>query len=123
MADTVAPLLDAQSAANDPSRATTAVLLDQQLPAGPAWRVAREFPHQERRGNVLSQECPRLKVFCTLSPVPGFAAWLEPLLKGGDTGRFEPLAPALKAVAAELGTDVAKVASDPANAVERLGTD
>jgi hypothetical protein len=70
--------------------------------------------------DVLSRECPRLKVFCTLSPVPGFVAWLEPLLRGGDAEQFKPLTQALKAVAAELGTDVAKVASDPAKAAERL---
>ena len=67
--------------------------------------------------DVLSREFPRLKVFCTLSPVPGFAAWLGALLKNGDADRSK--LPALTAVAARLGTDLAKIASDP-NCVDRL---
>ena len=32
--------------------------------------------------DVLSREFPRLKVFCTLSPIPGFAAWLGAAAEG-----------------------------------------
>ncbi len=120
MADTVAPLLDARAASSDPSRATTAVFYSISNCQPGLRGVSLGNFLIKNVVDVLSRECPRLKVFCTLSPVPGFSAWLEPLLKGGATEQFEPLAPALKAVAAELGTDVAKVASDPANAVERL---
>ena len=49
--------------------------------------------------DVLSREFPRLKVFCTLSPIPGFAAWLGSQLKGRDAEQSDPLAQALKAVA------------------------
>jgi malonyl-CoA decarboxylase len=66
---------------------------------------------------VLSREFPRLKAFCTLSPVPGFVAWLGALLKKGDAEQFE--APALKAVSARLGANVAKIAGEP-DCVERL---
>jgi len=38
--------------------------------------------------DVVSREFPRLKVFCTLSPVPAFAAWLGALLKQGDRTGF-----------------------------------
>jgi len=120
MADAVAPLLDAQSASNDPSRATTAVFYSISNCQPGLRGVSLGNFLIKNVVDVLSQECPRLKVFCTLSPVPGFVAWLEPLLKGGGTERFESLTPALKAVAAELGTDVAKITSDPASAVERL---
>jgi malonyl-CoA decarboxylase len=72
--------------------------------------------------DVLSQEFPRLKVFCTLSPIPGFAAWLASRLKAPDAERHGPLAKELKAVAKELGTDPAKIASDPKSAIERLAS-
>ena len=119
MTDAVPALLDAQSTSNDSSQPTTAVF----------YSISNCQPglHGVSLGNfliknvvdVLSREFPRLKVFCTLSPVPGFAAWLGALLKRGDAEQSKPLAPALKAVAAGLGTDVAKIASDP-DCIERL---
>ncbi len=30
--------------------------------------------------DALSSELPRLRTFCTLSPIPGFRAWLDPML-------------------------------------------
>ncbi len=38
----------------------------------------------------LSAELPALKHFVTLSPIPGFRAWLDPLLKAGDTTLLLP---------------------------------
>jgi malonyl-CoA decarboxylase len=113
-------LLDAQSASNDPSRATTAVFYS----ISNCQPGLRGVP----LGNfliknvveVLSREFPRIKVFCTLSPVPAFATWLERLLKGGDTRESKPLKQALKAVAEGLGPEIARIAGDPASAVERL---
>ena len=32
---------------------------------------------------VLSREFPRLKMFCTLSPIPGFSAWLNRQTQAG----------------------------------------
>jgi len=72
--------------------------------------------------DVLSKEFPRLKVYCTLSPIPGFAAWLGSLLKAGDTGQTKALAQALRAVASELGTDLGKIGNDPEHAIERLAS-
>jgi malonyl-CoA decarboxylase len=120
MAAAVAPLLDARPASSDPSRATTAIFYSISNCQPGLRGVSLGNFLIKNVVDVLSRECPRLKVFCTLSPVPGFAAWLEPLLKGGDTERVKALLPALKAVAAELGTDLSKVASDPASAGERL---
>lgn len=120
VADAVAPLLDAHSASNDPTRATTAVFYSISNCQPGLRGVSLGNFLIKNVVDVLSRECPRLKVFCTLSPVPGFVAWLEPLLKGGGADRFKLLTPALNIVAAELGTDVAKVASDPAKAAERL---
>jgi hypothetical protein len=45
---------------------------------------------------VLSREFPRLKVFCTLSPIPGFAAWLGSQLKGRNGEQSDPLAQAFE---------------------------
>lgn len=38
----------------------------------------------------LTSEFPRLKIFATLSPVPGFRKWLEPRLKARDESLFGP---------------------------------
>ena len=117
MADAVPPLLDAQSTLNDSSRATTAVFYSISNCQPGLRGVSLGNFLIKNVVDVLSREFPRLKVFCTLSPVPGFAAWLGALLKRGDAKQSKP--PALKAVVAALGTDVAKIASDP-DCVERL---
>ena len=71
--------------------------------------------------DVLSREFPRLKVFCTLSPVPEFRRrGSSSCSKEAKADDPKPLTQALKAVAAGLGTDIAKIASDRANAVARL---
>jgi malonyl-CoA decarboxylase len=120
MADAVPPLLDAQSASNDPGRATTAVFYSISNCQPGLRGVSLGNFLIKNVVDVLSREFPRLKVFCTLSPVPGFAAWLGALLTGTDALQAKPLAVALKAVAAELGTDIAAIASDPDAAVLRL---
>jgi malonyl-CoA decarboxylase len=68
---------------------------------------------------VLSQEFPRLKVFCTLSPVPGFVSWLGGLLREGDFAGPMPARRALTAVIERVGADISKFAGDP-NCVARL---
>jgi malonyl-CoA decarboxylase len=119
MADAVLPLLDAQPTSNDSSRATTAVFYSISNCQPGLRGVSLGNFLIKNVVDVLSREFPRLKVFCTLSPVPGFSAWLGALLKSGAAEESKLLAPALKAVAAGLGTDVAKIASDP-DCVERL---
>jgi malonyl-CoA decarboxylase len=120
MADAVPPLLDAQSASNDPGKATTAVFYSISNCQPGLRGVSLGNFLIKNVVDVLSREFPRLKVFCTLSPVPGFAAWLAPLLKTDDAARSKPLAQALKAVATTLGSDITRLASDPDGAVERL---
>jgi malonyl-CoA decarboxylase len=72
---------------------------------------------------VLSREFPRLKVFCTLSPIPGFVAWLSALLKQSDSARSKApsLAAALMAVEGGVGSDLAKATGDP-DCVKRLSS-
>jgi malonyl-CoA decarboxylase len=122
MADSVAPLLDTQSTFNDPSRATTAVFYSINNCQPGLRGISLGNFLIKNVVDVLSREFPRLKAFCTLSPVPGFAAWLGAQLKGIDTEQSKPLAQALNAIAAKLGSDIAKVASDPECAVERLAS-
>ncbi len=120
MADAVAPLLDAESTSKDPSRATTAVFYSISNCQPGLRGVSLGNFLIKNVVDLLSLEFPRLKVFCTLSPVPGFAAWLEAMLQESAAPRSGPLALALKAVAAALGTDIAGIAGDTQNASERL---
>ena len=120
MADAVSPLLDPQSAPKDPARASTAVFysISNSQPGLRGVSLGNFLIKQVV--DVLSREFPRLKVFCTLSPIPGFAAWLADLLKAPEAARPAPLAAALATVAKELGVDWARIAGDPEIAVARL---
>ena len=120
MANAVPPLLDAQSASNDPSRATTAVFYSISNCQPGLRGVSLGNFLIKNVVDVLTREFPRLRVFCTLSPVPDFVVWLDRLVKGGDAQQSKPLAQALNLVATALGPDITKIASDPASAVERL---
>lgn len=46
----------------------------------------------KRVADALQQELPQLKTFCTLSPIPGFAAWLA---KDGDWAALPGVRPAV----------------------------
>jgi malonyl-CoA decarboxylase len=121
MPDDVGPLLDAQSPSNDPNRATAAIFYSiSNCQPGLRGVLLGNFLIKNVV-ELLTHEFPRLKSFCTLSPIPGFVAWLVPLLKPGVVDKADPLGPSLTAVAARLGSDVAKVGSDPGpGAIERL---
>ena len=53
------------------------LLLDLQLPAGAARHRVGQLPDQARRRGAEPRSSPSLSTFCTLSPVPTFAAWLR----------------------------------------------
>jgi malonyl-CoA decarboxylase len=120
IADAVAPLLDAPSAANDPTRATTAVFYSISNCQPGLRGVSLGNFLIKNVVDVLSREFPRLKTFCTLSPIPGFSPWLELLLASDGSGQSKALRQALKAVAAGLGAEGARFAGDPTLAVGRL---
>ena len=120
MANTVSPLLDAQSAAKDPGRASTAVFYSISNCQPGLRGVSLGNFLIKQVVDVLSREFPRLKVFCTLSPIPGFAAWLTKLLKAPDAERPAPLSAALGAVENEFGVEWNKAAAEPESAVARL---
>jgi malonyl-CoA decarboxylase len=90
MADNVQALLDEKSPLQDPEDADTAVFYSisntqkglSSISFGNfliKWVVAE-----------LSDDLNNLKVFATLSPVPGFRKWLDPLLEKGDTHLLKP---------------------------------
>ena len=120
MAKDIAPLVDARQASIDPARATTAVFYSISNCQPGLRGVSLGNFLIKNVADVLSREFPRLKVFCTLSPIPGFTAWLAPLLKRADAVPSKHLAQALRAVASALGTDVARIANDPGRAVDQL---
>jgi len=120
IADAVGPLLDAPSAASDPTRATTAVFYSISNCQPGLRGVSLGNFLIKNVVDVLSREFPRLKRFCTLSPIPGFVPWLELLLGSDGTGQSQALRQALKAVAAGLGADYTRFAGDPTQAVGRL---
>ncbi len=120
MADSVLPLLDTQSTFGDPSRATTAVFYSISNCQPGLRGISLGNFLIKNVVDVLSREFPRLKAFCTLSPVPGFAPWLSTQIKRGDANGPKPLVQAFKAIAEKLGTDIAKLISDPEGAVECL---
>jgi malonyl-CoA decarboxylase len=120
MADRVPPLLDMQSVRDDPTRATTAVFYSISNCQPGLRGISLGNFLIKNVVEVLSREFPRLKVYCTLSPIPGFAAWLGLLLNAPDAKYSAPRARALKAVGRVLGVDVFKFASEPDSAIERL---
>ena len=120
MADRVPPLLDVQSTFNDPTGATTAVFYSISNCQPGLRGVSLGNFLIKNVVEVLSREFPRLKVFCTLSPIPAFAAWLGPLLEARDPRQSGPLAGALDAVARQIGTDLGEIASDADGAPDRL---
>jgi malonyl-CoA decarboxylase len=118
MAETVAPLLTAKAEASGSQRATTAVFysISNCQPGLKGISLGNFLIKQVV--DVLSRELPRLRLFCTLSPIPGFVAWLAPRLADPDA---EPLlAPLTRAVAESLGPDLAGLARDSENAAARL---
>jgi malonyl-CoA decarboxylase len=77
----------------------------------------------KRVADELKRELPQLRTFCTLSPIPGFAAWV----RAGATGegltkaRTERVAQTLAALRAATGGDLAALAS--ADALRALDDD
>ncbi|MGA2778700.1 MAG: malonyl-CoA decarboxylase family protein [Steroidobacteraceae bacterium] len=119
MADAVGGLLDAPPAADDSSGATAAVFYSISNCQPGLRGVSLGNFLIKNVVEVLSREFPRLKLYCTLSPIPGFTDWLCTLLKQDQSAQPKSLSSALSAVAAGLGADVSKIASSP-DCVQRL---
>lgn len=102
MAEALPPVLDAQSTSKDPGRATTAVFYSISNCQPGLRGVPLGNFLIKRVVELLAQELPRLKTFCTLSPIPGFRAWLERNLASGADANDARISEALAVVAREF---------------------
>ncbi|MBC7435546.1 MAG: malonyl-CoA decarboxylase [Bdellovibrionales bacterium] len=106
IANCITPLLDEAAAASDLAKATTAIFYSISNTQTGLRGVSFGDSLIKRVVETLRDEFPRLKTFATLSPIPGFRAWLHKsaadMLKRlsdkerGQLGRavgFEPPAP------------------------------
>jgi malonyl-CoA decarboxylase len=73
---TISPLLDEAAAAADLAKATTAIFYSISNTQSGLHGVSFGDSLIKRVVETLKAEFPRLKVFATLSPMPGFRAWL-----------------------------------------------
>jgi malonyl-CoA decarboxylase len=76
MADCITPLLDETAAASDLAKATTAIFYSISNTQAGLRGVSFGDSLIKRVVETLKGEFPRLRTFATLSPIPGFRAWL-----------------------------------------------
>lgn len=76
MSDGITPLLDEQAAVSDLAKATTAIFYSISNTQAGLRGVSFGDSLIKRVVETLKDEFPRLKTFATLSPIPGFRAWL-----------------------------------------------
>lgn len=76
MASGITPLLDESAAVEDLNKATTAIFYSISNTQGGLRGVSFGDSLIKRVVETLKAEFPRLKTFATLSPIPGFRAWL-----------------------------------------------
>ncbi|MGR4867910.1 malonyl-CoA decarboxylase [Variovorax sp. LARHSF232] len=99
ISDGITPLLDEAAAVGDIARATTAIFYSISNTQTGLRGVSFGDSLIKRVVETLSAEFPKLKVFATLSPIPGFRSWLGKhageLLDGLDEKRSTELARAL----------------------------
>lgn len=76
MADSITPLLDELAEADDLSKATTAIFYSISNTQTGLRGVSFGDSLIKRVVETLSSEFPKLRNFATLSPIPGFRAWL-----------------------------------------------
>jgi malonyl-CoA decarboxylase len=77
MADSITPLLDESAAPADLEKATTAIFYSISSTQTGLRGVSFGDSLIKRVVETLKAEFPRLKVFATLSPIPGLRAWIE----------------------------------------------
>jgi len=90
MADNIHDLLNEESPVGDPLEADTAIFYSiSNAQSGLAGISFGNFLIK-RVVAMISSELKDLKTFATLSPVPGFRRWLDPLLEKGDESLLAP---------------------------------
>lgn len=102
MSDSITPLLDESAAAADLSKATTAIFYSISNTQAGLRGVSFGDSLIKHVVETLKAEFPRLKVFATLSPIPGLRAWL-----GKNAARLIEAMPARarQALTRELGEE------------------
>lgn len=104
IADSIGPLLDESADLVDIRKASTAIFYSISNTQTGLRGVSFGDSLIKRVVETLQQEFPRLKTFATLSPIPGFRAWLgrnlEPMLVRLDARTRDSLAKALRSGAA-----------------------
>lgn len=109
MAGNVQKLLDETSPSGSAEEADTAIFYSiSNAQAGLAGVSFGEFLIKRVVGE-LQKEFPKLKTFATLSPIPGFAAWLAEACASGAASALLPVAETLQltAIAGDAGADAA----------------
>ncbi len=76
LSDSITPLLDESAATTDISRASTAIFYSISNTQAGLRGVSFGDSLIKHVAQTLSAEFPRLRTFATLSPIPGFRAWL-----------------------------------------------
>jgi malonyl-CoA decarboxylase len=120
MSDRIGPLLDVRAPAQDPARATTAVFYSISNCQPGLRGVSLGNFLIKSVVELLSREFPRVRTFCTLSPVPGFVDWLTARLRSPGVDDTEAMRAAMATVSAVLGDDLRAIAADPDTAPARL---
>jgi malonyl-CoA decarboxylase len=106
MAGNIQALLDAKAPLSDPRNADTAIFYSISNAQKGLAGVSFGGFLIKRVADQLSSEFPRLKNFATLSPIPGFRAWLDQQFAEGLPGVLDKND--RKALAAALGENVNK---------------
>lgn len=88
IASTIHELLDEAGEPADPKAADTAVFYSISNTQKGLNGISLGNFLIKRVVRRLSEEFPDLKTFVTLSPVPGFRPWLDPILRNGDLSIF-----------------------------------
>jgi malonyl-CoA decarboxylase len=94
IADSITPLLDEAAAPANLDKATTAIFYSISNTQNGLRGVSFGDSLIKRVVETLKEEFPRLKCFVTLSPIPGFRAWLQKnatalLVQAGDKARAD----------------------------------
>lgn len=84
MADNVQTLLDPRAPEHDPKKANAAIFYSINNAQRGLDGISFGNFLIKRVVDRLSHEFPNLKIFATLSPVPGFMSWLQHLMAEGD---------------------------------------
>ena len=118
--EAIGPLLDRGVSRIDPQRASVAALYSINACQPGLRSVSLGNFLIKQVVELLAVEFPKLRRFCTLSPIPGFAKWLTAGLRAPAEDGSPLRSRALAMVSREIGQDLSRVVADPASAPASL---